>query len=294
MITLCRNRCRPAELGYREVQFHFDVTPGLSLQLAMLFLDAQKQRISSVVKTGNSNQSAEIPAGTEMDPLRTAHLRQRQRPRSTDWFSGTGSLRPAVIIGRARKHLVLTNQYPAMTTSTATACPQPRGGVSERVRVDVFRLRPRGALAFHEFHNVDVISGSPEALHKLLLGDRYQSVLVHFLDEEMWQVLQQHIEDTRVYVWVHGAEIQPWHRRDYNYETEEQRDAASSERSRAWPSGSTDEPEMCAPRGIIATRFLRRMLLAPVFGFHQVKLFVLTSVSMILSTTSHLTWLPVR
>ena len=50
-------------------------------------------------------------------------------------------------------------------------------------------------------------------------------MLVHFLDEAMWQVLQHHIGRVKVIVWVHGAEIQPWHRRD-NFETEQQRDAA--------------------------------------------------------------------
>jgi glycosyltransferase involved in cell wall biosynthesis len=92
--------------------------------------------------------------------------------------------------------------------------------------VDVFRLRKDEALSYHEFHNVDVITGSQEALHKLLSGGHYKSVLVHFLDEAMWQVLQHHIEKIKVFVWVHGAEIQPWHRRDYNLANEQEREAA--------------------------------------------------------------------
>lgn len=218
---------RPADLGYEgQVQFHFDVTPGLSLQLAMLFLDAQKQRISSVVKTSNSNQSAEIPAGTEWIRL-GLRFYGSGTGRINGLVLGHRSLKPAVIIGRAR-HLVLTNQYPAYDDLYRNSFVHSRvAAYGERgERVDVFRLRSAEPLAFQEFHNVDVISGSPEALHKLLLGGHYQSVLVHFLDEVMWQVLQQHIESTQVFVWVHGAEIQPWHRRDYNYETEEQRDIA--------------------------------------------------------------------
>jgi glycosyltransferase involved in cell wall biosynthesis len=42
----------------------------------------------------------------------------------------------------------------------------------------------------------------------------------------MWAVLQQHIARIPVIVWVHGAEIQPWHRRDFNHQTEGQREIA--------------------------------------------------------------------
>jgi glycosyltransferase involved in cell wall biosynthesis len=61
----------------------------------------------------------------------------------------------------------------------------------------------------------------------------------------MWQVLQHHAERVDVIVWVHGAEIQPWHRRDYNYETEAERNAAkaqSEERMRFWRGLLRDMP----------------------------------------------------
>jgi len=61
---------------------------------------------------------------------------------------------------------------------------------------------------------------------------------VHFLDEAMWQVLQHHIGQVKVFVWAHGFEIQPWHRRD-NFENEQQRDKAkiqSKARMAFWQS----------------------------------------------------------
>jgi glycosyltransferase involved in cell wall biosynthesis len=42
----------------------------------------------------------------------------------------------------------------------------------------------------------------------------------------MWDVLQHYIDKIKVTVWVHGAEIQPWHRREYNYGNDIQRNAA--------------------------------------------------------------------
>jgi glycosyltransferase involved in cell wall biosynthesis len=42
----------------------------------------------------------------------------------------------------------------------------------------------------------------------------------------VWEVLKHYIDRIRVVVWVHGAEIQPWYRRDFNYSTDEERTVA--------------------------------------------------------------------
>jgi glycosyltransferase involved in cell wall biosynthesis len=105
------------------------------------------------------------------------------------------------------------------------------------MQCDVFRLRPDEGVSYHEFEDVNVITASQEVLHQMLSSGRYKSVLVHFLDSAMWDVLQHHIERIKVLVWVHGAEIRPWHRRDFDYQTEEQRADArkkSDERTAFW------------------------------------------------------------
>jgi glycosyltransferase involved in cell wall biosynthesis len=131
------------------------------------------------------------------------------------------------VLGRS-EHLVLTNHYPSYDDLYRNGFVHSRvAAYAERgVKVDVFRMRKDEALSYHEFHDVDVITGSQEALHKLLNSGQVKNVLVHFLDETMWEVLQHHIDRINVIVWVHGAEIQPWHRRDYNYENEDQRTLA--------------------------------------------------------------------
>jgi len=111
--------------------------------------------------------------------------------------------------------------------------------------VDVFRLRPEQALSHHEYQDVDVMTGSQEALHKLLESGRHKTVLVHFLDPAMWDVLKGHVNRLRVVVWVHGAEIQPWHRRDFNLQTDAERDTArarSAERMAFWRGLLKDPP----------------------------------------------------
>ena len=237
---------RPSELGFESsAQFFFDVTPGLNLQLVILFLDAQKQRISHVVKAANRNQEAAIPAGTEW--LRLGLRVYGGGSASINGLVlGHRPLRPAEVLGRA-EHLVLTNHYPSYDDLYRNGFVHSRvKAYAERgARVDVFRLRQDETLSYHEFQNVDVITGSQEALHKLLAGGAYKSVLVHFLDEPMWAVLQHHIERVKVFVWVHGAEIQPWYRRDH-FENEQQREAAkvqSEARLNFWRGLLADLPQ---------------------------------------------------
>ncbi|MFP3459159.1 hypothetical protein R0J89_23180, partial [Psychrobacter sp. SIMBA_152] len=44
-----------------RLKLFLDCTPGLNLQLVVLFLDADKQRISHVMQYPNRNQTADVP-----------------------------------------------------------------------------------------------------------------------------------------------------------------------------------------------------------------------------------------
>lgn len=221
----------------QHFQFYFDVTPGLNIQLVVVFLDAQKQKISHAIKHPNRNQQVEIPVGTSSIRL-GLRFYAGGSAEIKGLYLGHRKLQPSEMIGQA-EHLVLTNHYPSYDdlyrngfVHTRVRAYRERG-----VRCDVFRLRPDEAVSYHEFENVDVTTGGQEVLHKMLCSGQYKSVLVHFLDETMWQVLKRHIDRIKVVVWVHGAEIQPWHRRDFLYENEEQRTVAkmkSEKRMEFW------------------------------------------------------------
>lgn len=222
---------KPEDLGAQDglIRFHLETKPGLNLQLVMLFLDARRNRISHIVRTANRNHVAELPSGT-------AYVRLGLRVYASGSASVTAlilghrKLEPAALLTRGR-HLVLTNQYPSQGDLYRNGFVHRRiVSYGERgVRADVFRLRPGEPVSYHEFENVDCITGSQEALQRLLEGNSYDSVLVHFLDPAMWEVLGRHIDRVRVVVWVHGAEIQPYHRREYNYRTDEERKTAKAQ-----------------------------------------------------------------
>lgn len=215
---------------------YLDATPGLNIQIVFLFLNDQKQKISHVIQAPNRNHSAPVPDGT-------AYVRIGWRIygsgsssiKSLMW--GHHKLEPARLVGRSDT-LLLTNHYPSYDDLYRNAFVHSRvkAYMDRGVRVDVFRLRPNGLVGYHEYQNVDVLTGSQEALAKILDSGRYKSVLVHFLSPEMWAVLECY-PNLRKIVWVHGAEIQPWYRRDYNNQNDQERakaKKASEKRIEFW------------------------------------------------------------
>ncbi|WDU63598.1 methyltransferase domain-containing protein [Pseudomonas poae] len=199
-----------------------DATPGLNLQLVVQFLDAQKQRISHVMQPANRNQTWDIPP-------EAAYLRLGLRA----YGSGSTTIRaliqghrdtqPSTLLTRA-EHLLLTNHYPSYDDLYRNGFIHTRITAyrEQGLAVDVFRLRPNEPVSYHEFENVDVMTGPGTALANMLDAGRYKSLLVHFLDPQMWEIVRPYLPGIAVIVWVHGAEIQPWWRRAYNYDDEAQ------------------------------------------------------------------------
>jgi FkbM family methyltransferase len=216
-----------AALGYTDkLQLYFDTSPGLNLQLVVVFLDAQKQKISHVILHANRNQEAVIPLGSVSIRF-GLRVYAGGDAEIKGVVLGHRDMQPSEILGQS-EHLILTNHYPSYDDLYRNGFVHSRvTAYRERgVRCDVFRMRLGESVSYHEFENVDVTSGSQEVLQQLLSSTPYQSVLVHFLDPDMWEVLQHHIDRIKIVVWVHGAEIQPWHRRDFNYSTEDERTVA--------------------------------------------------------------------
>lgn len=225
-----RRDLRPEDLGFgRHARFHLDVTPGLNVQLVMLFLDERKQRIGHVVKGSNRNEEAPIPAATHWLRL-GVRIYGPGAARINALLLGHRPPRPPRVIARSRL-LVLTNHYPAYGDLYRNGFVHTRvkGYAKRGVRADVFRLRDIEVASYREFQNVDVITGSEETLDKLLASGQHQSVLVHFLNEGMWRVLERHLPRARVCIWIHGAEIHPWQRRSFNYESDDQQRAAQAQ-----------------------------------------------------------------
>ncbi len=227
-----------SELGLpQSTQVHFDAAPGLNLQLAIRFLDSRKQRLGHQLCAAAKNETLVPPPGAELVQL---GLR----------VYGVGSAKvgglllghvpetPGTLFGRSDV-LLLTNHYPAYDDLYRNGFVHRRVVDYRRqgARVDVFRHRPGHKLGYREFDGVDVLSGGRDALTTLLRSHRYRAVLVHFLDPAMWEVLRTEAQGARVLLWLHGAEVQAWHRRTFGPQTDLEREEAkakSAKRDTFW------------------------------------------------------------
>ncbi len=220
----------PEELGGEEqLKFFLDVTPGLNIQLVMLFLDAQKQRIDHRMLPSSKNHTFILPPETAWVRLGwrvyssgTAEIKRLIR--------GHRDILPAELVGD-NKYLVLTNNYPSYQNLYKNGFVHSRvKAYSERgISVDVLCFRDREKLDFREFEGQEVLTGDTSVLEKILAVGRYEAVMVHFMSPSMWEVLVRHIEKVRVVCWLHGAEIHPWHRRVFNYTNDAQLQVAKLE-----------------------------------------------------------------
>lgn len=209
-----------------KLPLHLEMKPGLNLTFVIIFFDESGARLHHQIVPPNKNHLLDIPEGASSVRL---GFRVYQSGESVikKLLIGAKDLSPPNVLGR-NDVLVLTNNYPSYSDL------YKNGFVHSRVKayreygkeVDIFRFKKDQPLSWHEFQDVDVITGSQNALESMLSTGQYRHVLVHFLDQDMWAVLDKFIGKLKVTVWVHGAEIHPWYRRKYNIQTQEQEVAA--------------------------------------------------------------------
>jgi len=213
--------CEGSSLGC-----YLDTSEGLGVSLVLYFFNKGGNRIGHAIGPPMSVFSPPIPDGS-------THASIGFRING----GGTCSIRNLKIGPRLENSkavlpksssLLLVNQYPSYDDLYRN------GFVHRRVieykkkghKVDVLKFHQSHKQECTEYRGISVYSGHTYELTNHLLTGAYTTVLVHFLDEEMWEVLEKFLGHVKIMVWIHGAEIQPWHRRDYNYSTEEEREKA--------------------------------------------------------------------
>jgi len=154
-------------------------------------------------------------------------------------FSKLGSVIHMYFRAKKSDYLVLTNNYPSYGNyyQNAFIHARVRAYIKNGIHPDVYKIISEETLEHYRFEEVHVTIGSGKTFDDLLVFHNYKKVLVHFLNENMWEYLKKYIDYTKIFVWVHGYEIQPWHRRAFNYETEEELEKAkhiSKKRMKFW------------------------------------------------------------
>lgn len=213
------------------------ITGGLDLQVALVCLDEKGNKLGSLFARRGRLLEEKLPLGTkEVWPwLRVSG-------------SGEGSLK-RISFGMVRQGynawlghsstLLISNAYPSYQDLYRNFFVHRRAFEYERENqsLDVFRFTPHDSESFTEFEGIQIITGYKKNLDELLSIGVHKKVLVHHLTPEMWGELEKHVDRLKVIIWIHGSEIQPWQRREFNYDSEEELRRAkeqSNERMAFW------------------------------------------------------------
>ena len=233
-------------LGHKKIPFHLKCSSGLNIRFVILFFNAEKERISHVIFPANENHLIELPEGVEF--IKTG-LRI--------YGSGCATFknlflekRPAEVLNilSKRENLLLTNNYPSYFDLYRNGFVHRRvlSYLNRGVNFDVMRLTNNLETTFHEFNSIEYISGPKEQLRNILSENSYKNIYVHFLNEDMWSVLKDFKNKIKIHIWIHGAEIQSYERRLFNYDNEASLHDAkikSHQRLRFWKSVFKDAAE---------------------------------------------------
>ncbi|MEA1938190.1 MAG: glycosyltransferase, partial [Pseudomonadota bacterium] len=178
-----------------------------------------------------------------LGPSRIADYRAREK----DLRSDTGKadqfnprVPPTLILGKS-DILIVTNKYPEYGN------PYQNGFLHRRVlryraeglHSDVIRCNCFEMFGSYEYDGVDVTTGFRHELQMMLESGRYRTVGMHFLNPAIWSILKKYLDKVRIIVWIHGAEVQPWHRRSFNFSSQREKIVAmqrSRQRMSFWRS----------------------------------------------------------
>ena len=225
------------ELFGEDPGIFFEKSPGLNVMFVIQYLNEQKDRIGNQVLSANTNHILEIPNDSKYVQFGIRVLSSGVCEIG-DLNLQLKDLAPEKIF-TSNKNLLISNNYPSYSNLYRNQFLHSRieGYISNGVEFDVFILNSDSAINYYEYHNVDVITGSTSALENLLESNKYDAIFVHFLNEEMWSIVKNVLPSQKLCIWAHGAEIQPYERRIFNYSSNKDRSIAkelSKTRMKFW------------------------------------------------------------
>ena len=207
-----------------NINFMFDCTGGFEVLGVCIFSDKNKNKISAEFPKVNRFDSVHVPDNAVYFKL---GLRIRGGGNISFKSISVGidksSNEAGIFLSRSNV-LVLTNQYPSYNNLYRNMFVHKRmTAYKEDGNVyDVMRMNIYAKDGFREFEGINVVEGYCEKLENVLSTGKIDTVCVHFLDKQMWDVLKEFKNKIRIIVWSHGADIQPWWRREFIFRTKEE------------------------------------------------------------------------
>ena len=118
------------------------------------------------------------------------------------------------------KYLILTNAYPAENQLYRNGFIHRRVKSYEEynVNIEVFVLSPAYKnMETYEFENITVHRGNREHFYHFLQQNDFIKTLIHFVSNDMIEVIKEIKPDMPLIIWIHGFEAEAWHRRWFNF-----------------------------------------------------------------------------
>lgn len=121
---------------------------------------------------------------------------------------------------QTKKYLVLTNSYPSEEDLYKNGFVHRRVKSYEQnnLNIEVFVLRPYyEKMESYTFENIKVFRGNEAHFEEFLRKNKYEKILIHFVNKPMINAIKVTTPETPIIIWVHGFEAEAWHRRWFNY-----------------------------------------------------------------------------
>lgn len=117
-------------------------------------------------------------------------------------------------------YLILSNVYPEKNNLYRNMFVHRRAQLynEQNVPMDIFRLTiSEKSLSLYEFEESVVFNGGKQQLIDLLKIKKYKKILIHFVNQDMIEAIQESGVDVPIIIWIHGVETEKWYRRWFNF-----------------------------------------------------------------------------
>ncbi len=202
----------------------FECGGDLDLESVCTFYDGAMKELGSNSQTAGIVLKADVPKNAKYVKLSIRIKGSGEKEFSSILLGSAllgGSLAPALLSSDV---ITVTDRYPSyddlyeyMFVHRRNVMYRENGLMTEE-----FSISAGGKKSFREFEGVPVTEGDADVLSSVLSSGKVKTVLVHFLNPYLWGIIKNYLSDIRLIIWSHGSDIQPWRRREFLYNTEEE------------------------------------------------------------------------
>ncbi len=205
----------------------------------VIFYNSQNVKLEAFSSSGNRMINAKVPEGAASFTIAIRVSGSGMKEFSGVTIGGSLSESSVTPFLSRSETVVVADYYPSYSDLYRYMFVHKRNLLykDDSLVVDMLCINMWSDNAYREFENINVAEGGAEKLTSVLESDRVKTVCVHFMNPYLWSVLKNYLDKINLVVWSHGSDIQPWHRRKYNFKTEAEiaeAKIASEKREELW------------------------------------------------------------